>query len=252
MNMKRILIAFSVCCLCVGTGTSQDGALGKLEQANNAYESGAYDVAITIYRSLLLDGIRDAVVYFNLGNAYYEAGQPGLALVNYRRAQRIEPRDTEINTNIARIRAERVDLQSGESNLIDRFASSTMSLATISELGWLVFSLWALWLVLLTVAIWRYEWRTHLCWWLVGGGVCLLIGLTLLGSRLYAVHARPDAVVIDLSTQVMSGPGEGYLPIFRLYAAAEIRVLQTSGEWARIVLPDGRQGWVKSDAIEEI
>jgi tetratricopeptide (TPR) repeat protein len=250
--MRRILIALVVCWLYAGMGRSQDDYLSKLKQANVAYESGAYDVAITLYRSLVLDGIRDAVVYFNLGNAYYESGQPGLALVNYRRAQQIKPRDAEINTNIARLRAERVELLSGESNLIDRFAASTLSIATISELGWLVFSLWALWWILLTGAIWRYDWRTRLRWLLAGVGVCLLVGLTLLTSRLYAIHARPDAVVIDLSVSVMSGPGDGYLPIFQLFAAAEIRVLRSRGEWVLIVLPDGRQGWVESAAIEEI
>ena len=250
--MRWILIALTVCCLCVGLGKSQNHHLSKLQQANSAYESGTYDVAIALYRSLVLDGIRDAVVYFNLGNAYYESGQPGLALANYRRAQQIKPRDTEISANIARVRAERIDLQSGESNLIDRFASSTLSIVTVSELGWLVFTLWALWLGLLTGAIWRHDWRIRFRWLLAVVGLCLLIGLALLGARLYTVRARPDAVVIDLTAQVMSGPGDGYLPIFQLYSAAEIRVLDTSGNWSRIVLPDGRQGWVESAAIEAI
>jgi SH3-like domain-containing protein len=50
----------------------------------------------------------------------------------------------------------------------------------------------------------------------------------------------------------MSGPGEDYLELYRLYAAAELRVLETHDDWARFVLPDGRQGWVERDNIELI
>lgn len=250
--MRQMFVVLTLVFFCFGQVESQDEHLRELGRANSAYENGQYDIAIAGYQSLILEGIRDAIVYFNLGNAYYETGKLGMALVHFLRAQQIEPRDIEISTNIANVRAERVDLQGGESNLIDRLSSSTVSVLTVSELGWIVFTLWALWMIVLTGSIWRNDWRTHIRRVLAVLGACMLIGIVLLGSRLYVLRARSHAVVTDLTIQVMSGPGHSYLPIFQLYAAAEVKVIDKDGEWSRIVLPEGWQGWVNSTGIEEV
>jgi tetratricopeptide (TPR) repeat protein len=220
-------------------------------QANQAYESGDYPTAIGLYESLLTEGIRDAAVYFNLGNAYYEGGQIGWAMVNYRRAQAISPRDAAVGANLALVRAQRVDVQIGEAVWIDRLATATSSIMTLSEVAWLVFALWVCWFGLSITWLARPIWR-RLLEPIVGVGICLLIGLFFLTSRIYVTEYRPGAVVVDLSAQVMSGPGDDYLPIFNIYAAAEVRLLEVRGEWVRFVLPDGRQGWIHRASVAKI
>ena len=123
-----------------GVVITQDDFADTMLQANNAYQNSDYSTSIALYEELVDSGIRDANVYFNLGNAYYENGQLGSALLNYRRAQQINPRDVDIGVNIALVRSERLDLQQGGANWLNAVAMTTRSSFTLSELSWTVFS----------------------------------------------------------------------------------------------------------------
>jgi hypothetical protein len=221
-----------------------------LVQADQAYQNGDLTNAANLYEAVVNGGVRDGTVYFNLGTVYYAAGDLGRALLNYRRALEIMPRDADLNVAIARIRAERLDVQGDEAELLDSIAALTAPVLTLSELAWLVLGLWTLWFGLLLVAVLRRHWRDVLRASLLIVGVVLLIGVLLLGSRLYVASHRPAAVVLHDLVSVMSGPGEDYLVLFPLHAAAEIRILEEHDGWVRFVLPDGRQGWLPQTSVQ--
>jgi len=244
--MKR-LFALSIVALLAGFVTAQNDVA---EQASAAYQSGDYDRAVQLYESLLAEGIQDGAVYYNLGNAYFQAGDNGRALLNYRRAQNLSPRDPDVNANMAFIRARRLDLQGDEAGFLESLAVLTSGVLTPTELAWIVFVLWALWFGVLCVAILRENWRDILRAPLLLLGVVLLAGLLLLGSRLYINASTLPAVVVRSIVAVMSGPGEEYLEIFEIHEAAELRLWETRGEWIRFALPDGRQGWITLQSVE--
>ena len=248
--MKRlaaILLLFAVCAL---TGAQANSDL--LQQATAAYERGDYVRAATLYESIIAEGGTDPALYFNLGNAYFQTGDLGRALLNYRRAAVSIPRDPNLNTNLAKVRAARTDILGDETGPAESLSALTSSSLTLTELAWLVFWMWLAWFTILIVGLWRRNWLAVLRVPLLGLGGVLVIGLLLLGSRLYVDSNRPSAVVIDLGAPVMSGPGSGYLQHFQIHAAAEIRILDTRGSWVRFELPDGRQGWISSDSIERV
>jgi tetratricopeptide (TPR) repeat protein len=230
----------------------QEAPTEMVAQANAAYERGEYQTAAALYEQVLEDGFRDATVYYNLGSAYYQTGELGLALLNYRRAQQISPRDSDVELGLTRIRAERVNFQGSENTLIDRLASSTYGIVTLAEFAWAAAVLWALWFGLLALWIVRPGWRGELWLALAAIGFCLLLALLPLAARVYTDSQRPLAVVVALSAPVMSGPGEEYLEIFELYAAAEMRLLETRNGWVRFILPSGRQGWLPRRVIEVV
>ena len=41
-------------------------------QANDAYNNGLYEEAITLYNKIILEGQHDSSIYFNLGNSHYK------------------------------------------------------------------------------------------------------------------------------------------------------------------------------------
>jgi hypothetical protein len=122
----------------------------------------------------------------------------------------------------------------------------------VTELSWIALVGWGLWFLLLSVAILQGRLREMLRGPLLILGVLVLAGLLLLGSRLYTTASIPSAVVVDSSVSVMSGPGDEFLEIFQLHNAAEVHILEKSGDWLRFSLPDGRQGWVTSEAVETV
>lgn len=220
--------------------------------ADAAYNAGDYSGAVTAYSALLEAGVHDATIYYNLGNAYYQLNDPGRALLNYRRAQALRPRDRELNINLALVRAQRIDVQEDDGALLHALAESTYAMLTLRELSWLVASVWCLGCSLLATWLLMPDYRQRLRLPLVISALLVGVGFAVLFGRVYVDSARPPAVIIDVSAEVMSGPGGEYLPIFHLYSGTELRLLQSHSNWVRFVLPDGRQGWLPRTSVETI
>lgn len=223
----------------------------SLSEAAEAYQNGSYLRAIELYEASIEQGIYNADIFFNLGNAYYQNFDMGRALLNYRRAQLFIPRDENLNYNIALVRAQRSNIQGDETDLIHNLGELTSNILTLTELSVLVFILWLVWFGLLLAYLLRQQWRFTLLIPLLTVGMVLLISLIPLAARLYTETNRPSAVVIE-PVSMMSGPGEDYLEYGTLYPAAEIRLIEQRDGWARFALPDGQQGWAKLDTVATI
>lgn len=248
--MRRRGLLLLLIWLIAGQGVGQgDNSLTIFTQANAAYENGDYAQAITLYHALENLFIEDAHVYYNLGNAYYQTGDIGRALVYYLRAQTLMPRDSDLIANIALVRAERVDIQSDETGILDGLAALTTGILQVVELAALVGLVWAFWCVVVTVFIVQRRWRETLRGPLLVVGAVVVFGGMLLVSRIYVAENHPAAVIIAARVQAMSGPGTDYLSLYPLYAAAEIRLMESRMGWVRFSLPDGRQGWLPEDVI---
>jgi tetratricopeptide (TPR) repeat protein len=245
--MKRLLFVLILAWTFVRLTSAQTDVV---TQANAAYQSGDYETAIGLYESLAAGGSFDGAIYFNLGNAYYQTGDLTRALLNYRRAQNWIPRDSDLNANMALIRVQRLDVQGDEIGLLESMSGLTSSTVTLTELGWIALVFWALWFVLLSGAILRKTWRDFLRPLLVVLAVVTMVGVILLGSRLFVTATAPAGVVVETSVTAMSGPGDTYLELFQLHTAAELRLWETNGDWVRVGLPDGRQGWIPRQSVE--
>jgi tetratricopeptide (TPR) repeat protein len=232
---------------------AQDSSLAVIaEQAAALYGQGDYTGALGLYEMLAAAGIRDGAVHYNMGQAYFAVQDTGRALLEYRRAQQIAPRDAEINLALAHIRASRADIQGDDAAVVDSLAALTIPLLTLEELGWLTFVLWTAYFILAGFYVVRAEWRSVIRMVLFVSSVLLLFAFALCFSRMCAGVFRPAAVVTAVATPIMSGPGEDYLEIYELHAAAEIRILEDRGDWAHFVQPDGREGWIQSDQYEKV
>ena len=230
----------------------QSTLIDMARQAAMLYEQADYEGAKQQYEALIAAGVVDPIIYANLGNTYYQLQDWGRALVYYRRTQAINPREATIAANMARIRSLRRDIQGDETAFVDSLAALTIPVMTESELTWFAFSFWVLFFGLVTTAVVKPGWRAGLRSLLIFIVTLLILSLLVWGSRLYTGRFRPPAVVVEDIVTVMSGPGETYLPLYELHAAAEMRVLEDRGDWIRFILPDQRQGWLHSTSIEVI
>ena len=89
-------------------------------RANRAFEQ-ALDVreqqqaweymqqAIAAYEQLVVSGIHNAKLYYNLGNAYLHLNDLGQAILYYRRGLRLEPDNPRLQANLQYARSRRVD-----------------------------------------------------------------------------------------------------------------------------------------------
>ncbi len=249
--MKRLWIVLFLCSMCVSITTAQTGT-EALQQAEIAYNDGDYQQAITLYETVIANGAHNSEIYFNLGNAYYLADDLGRALLNYRRAHVLNPRNSDIDFNLTRVRGQRIDIQGDETAVFDTLAALTSGTLTVAELGWIALGIWSGGFILLALYIRRIQWHETLRVPLIIIGTLVIMSVILLSSRLYVEHSRPAAVIVAPAVLVRSGPGENYLQHFQIHAAAEIRILEIRDGWIRFTLPDGRQGWIPQASAEEV
>src|ERR1043166_1680077 len=73
----------------------------RFDNANKFYEEHKYKEAIQEYSSLLAERRVSPNLLFNLANAYFRAGDIGRAVLNYRRAELLAPRDPEVQANLS-------------------------------------------------------------------------------------------------------------------------------------------------------
>lgn len=222
-----------------------------MQSANTAYESGDFDTAIDLYEIVLQEGAAHPAVHFNLASVYLQSGDLARALLHYHRAYRRAPRDVEIRVHLERARLQAPTTGAQWADFPLNMANISESLATRDELAISALALWSLWcaglLGLLLNPAARDRWRVPV----VALTVPLLIALALLGARLYADEAQP-LVIVMADGGAMSGPDAEFVPLFELSEAAEARLLETRGEWGRLLLPGGRQGWLPLNLLQKV
>lgn len=81
-------------------GTRERSFLQALERFDSAKSPADYRGSAQILESILADGFRNGAVYYNLGNAYFRAGEYGRAILNYRKAIPYRPRDPYLAANL--------------------------------------------------------------------------------------------------------------------------------------------------------
>src|SRR5581483_12000400 len=98
-RVGRPCVAFDFC----WKGRAADSAM-EFSTANKLYAEGKFAGAAGLYEKMIDDGARSANLWFNDGNAEFKAGNPGKAIVAYRKAALLAPRDAEIRANLDFVR----------------------------------------------------------------------------------------------------------------------------------------------------
>lgn len=220
---------------------------------NLLYESGAFAEAASGYEALVDAGVHDGHLYYNLGDAYFKMGDLGRAVLNFRRAQRLLPRDGDVAANLKLARAQtRVSMETPDQGPVANLVHRITNWVTLNEAAIVALVLWIFSCGLVIAAIaWRQR-RRVLLYASFGPAILLVFALSCVGLKLLDDMDASSAVVVATEAAVHSGPGDSYLIEFILYAGAEVRVIEQREEWLRIALSGDLQGWVPHNAVIEL
>ncbi len=230
----------------------------KMLTANQLYEAGQIDLAVQAYEQLVGQGVTDSALFYNLGNAYFKQGDPGRAVLNYRRAQQLAPRDPDIEANLTLARTQAVDElgTTDDAGFLSRFGRAVQGWFTLNELAMAALASWILFvflLILFTSARVGSAWRRGLRYALVAAAIVLAVGVLSLGSALHLEQDRSEGVVVAAEVDVTSGPGTQYVTEFILHSGAEVDLVEVRPNWVRLALPGGElEGWVPASAVEPL
>lgn len=94
--------------------TSPVSGQNPAAEADSAYMAKEYSKAINLYETIAETEGTSAALLFNLGNAYYQEGDYGNAMLCWLRAKRLDPGNKEINSNLRYLRSRVEDSNKAE------------------------------------------------------------------------------------------------------------------------------------------
>lgn len=217
-------------------------------EGNDAYYRGDYAAAQEKYERLLQAGLGGADVLFNLGTTHLAAGQLGAAILNLERAARLSD-DDDISANLAVARQRQVDQVIGEESATP--FTQRLAEATDEQVVGLVFlAVWWLGFMLLW-ATFRREPGSRVVLGLVAA-LFLLVG-TALGATLaiqqWVRATVVEAVVMPEAAKVREYPGQTAKISFEVHAGLKVRIMETSGQYVRVRLPNALEGWTEKEGV---
>ena len=215
------------------------------EQANKLFEQSRFTESVVAYEKILESGRCSAELYFNLGNALLKSGQTGRAIVSYRLAERLTPRDPDLQANLKFAR------DSASGGTPDTTDFWWLWLGTLSLDEWTrltAVALW-LWLTLSVLSLWKPALKKPLQRYANTVGVtgCWLAICLLAVAWKQAKH--PRAVVIVREAVVRYGPLNESQGAFTARDGAELTVRDQKGPWLWVTDASGKFGWVRQEQV---
>lgn len=223
--------------------------------ANTAYVNGDYAGAIAIYESILDRGLASARLYYNLGNAYFKEDRTGKAILFYRRALRLRPGNEDVRHNLEVAEARtKDDIES----IPEFFLTSRLREVrrTMGCTAWSVFSLG--FLAAAAACLLLFLLARPLALRKAGFYGTLAAAVLCAAATWFAVLERrgmlrrDEAVVMVASSAVKSSPDRAATDLFVLHEGTVVRVTAELGDWAEIVIADGKKGWIETRKVEVI
>ena len=250
--------------LCYGSDHTGE-AENEWQRGLDAYSAKEYQVACDALEHVAQLGYANAELYYNLANAYFKLGEQqeipfsngelGRAILNYRRALRLDPtmEDARYNLDIA------IDYTNDAESLPEGVLSSMWSTISgiMSSNGWATLSV-ILFVTTLCLML-LYLLSQHIIlrkisFFVAIASLFLFVFSTIfslsqrslledsktsvvISSDVVSVHASPD-----YSSKVIRQPSQG----------VTVEILREHGDWSEICFADGEKGWIATKSIERL
>ena len=225
------------------------------DEANQLYQQESFQQAIEKYLEIINAGYESWQLYYNLGNAYYKTRQFGRAILNYERAQKLNPKNEDIQFNLQIANMTVVDkIVAPPQFFVSKWLSRLKNLWGIQTLTFLMIGGYLLMAVLIIIKIFTRRSRPHrLLNVLLTPIIILLVIFTIIFVvRIHEHNSIHYAIVLVDKVDVLSSPDVQGTELFSLHQGVKFRVAELRGKWAKIRLTDGKVGWVKQNIFEII
>lgn len=214
------------------------------DAANKLHDAGNFSDAAAAYEKLLQSGQASSAIYFNLGNAFFRAGEMGRAIAAYRHAEQLTPRDPDIRANLQFARNQ----VQGSTHTLPGW-QRTLGKLNLNEWAWLTSA--AVWLCFLMLTLFQIRpmlkplLRNYLIGiTVVAVGLCICLGLVWQQTRF-----SPSAIVVARDAAVHQGPLDESKVAFTAHDGAELQVIDQKDNWLEVRTDPQHFGWVNGGQV---
>jgi tetratricopeptide (TPR) repeat protein len=217
----------------------------EFAKANQDYAAGRFQAAINGYDTLVRSREFSANLFYDLGNAFFRAGDLGRAILNYERALALDRHHPEADANLRIVRdeARALELSPRPIERFLRFASLNQFAITAAIAFWVgAFSL-----VALTFARRRAPSAIALA----------ILSLSIFATAIFAIYridngtnGRSLAIVTANAVEARLATADNANTVLALPPGSEIKILSTRGDWIYVALPNNLRGWLPAKSAE--
>lgn len=225
------------------------------DQGKELYKNGKYQQAINSWMQILENGQSSSELYFNLANAQYKLNQIGPSIYYYEKALQLSPNDADIKTNLAFAENARIDaIEPLPQSVFTKWYENIADTFTFD--GWaksaVAFSI--LFVTLFLLYYFSYtETRKRLLFATSMLSVFLLLGAVTMAFLTYGDYSKNQPAIIFASQiEVKSEPSMGSNSAFVLHEGTKVQILAQDGNWYRIALADGKDGWIPASDLKQL
>jgi len=253
--MKQIFALTLIALLSTATLFAQRSEDELWSSANEKYASGEFGAALADYKEIETIGYASDALFYNIGNCYFKINDIARSILYYERALRLNPSGRDIKYNLALAKEYTLD----KIEEVPEFIITTW----IRDINYIFSSdIWAYISVVFFIAaallllFFRYgptpasrKLSFFLSMFLLFFG---LIFTSFAWNQRSAYHKENAAIVMLPVSSVRNSPDGSGSPLFILHEGTKVELIESLGNWQRIELSDGRQGWIFGNDIEII
>ena len=231
--------------LVAGPRTPSDAAASPVQQEATTdlfarglahFGEGEFTAAAELFDRYVRRAPEDAAGWYNLGTAYYRAGEPGRGVWAWLRALRIDPRDGDTRHNL-RVAGVPPELVRRVTPPVPLRRSELLALA---GLAWMVGGVGGL--------AWLYRRRRRVGIASLGAvAVAVILAAVWWGST----RGAETLIVLDSAT-LRAGPALRAEPVATLEAGAGLVPVDRYGGWVRTRTLDGEEGWIETNRTGDL
>lgn len=232
-------------------GISQNTHL--FEKGKEHYKNQEYEAAIESWKEILKNEETSAALYFNLGNTYYKLNQIGPSIYFYEKALQLSPNDPDIKNNLAFAENARIDfIEPIPKSIFSKWYQSITGIFSYD--GWAIVSI--ICSIGFVILFLRYYFsdkeRSKRLFF--GSSILMLFLMIIAVSMAFITFNdyKKDQFAIVFSEEliVKSEPTLSGSSIFKLHEGTKVEIIDRDGDWVRIQLEDGKDGWIPIETIE--
>jgi tetratricopeptide (TPR) repeat protein len=223
-----------------------------LAEYNDLYKNGSYQAALEGYQEIEAKEPYNPYAFYNAGNTYFRMNKSGLAILNYAKAFRLDPRDPDIRANLefALKHTGQAFMPEGMPKVLHYlyYFFSDLELRAAATVLW--------WLTCLMLSFYALKpgVQDKLRGFILGTVLVFFGSLLWLGARASSPFSEAAVITAEGTTPLMSGPGETFKTYATLPEARLVKVLDDADDiYYEIGIPaEGIKGWVKKTSAEKI
>ena len=248
----KYIIVFLI--YCSSTMYSQDFNRIFL-QANDAYNNGLYEEAITLYNKIILGGQHDSSIYFNLGNSHYKLNNVAESIYYFEKAKLFSLKDEDIEINLAFAKNMTIDSIDPlpKSDLL-RFREYLFDLFSLNEYSFIIilFS----WLTAIFFGLYLFNSKPYSKKFYFSFSLLsmLFLILSFSVSSLKSSIKKEEifGIIFDRKIEIWAEPNFRSENLFSLHEGTKVQVLDSLQEWKKIKIANGSEGWIKEAIIKNL